>query len=179
MQAKLIYFFFLITFSFAFAQERSLPDSSDNHNILLAEENYVPDQEHDASNCANVEDLQKELSAEKSKNRDLNQTISDILEEMENMKNIMVLLTKDVEDLREEVDGVQGDVAAVQDDVVAVAEDVERNSADITTLATMGTWCATKKEWYTVGTITYDSITYSDSNNMNIAATPLDINTGI
>ena len=92
----------------------------------------------------------------------------------------MVLLSKDVEDLTEEVDGVQVDMGAVQDDVVAVAADVERNSADITTLGTMGHWCGEQDgPWSTVGTITYDSITYSDSNNMNIAATPLDINTGI
>ena len=178
MQAIHLYLFFLTTCGFA--QETSLLDNIllDVRKLSSAEESSAPNPEDD-NISANVEDLQRELIAERAKNRDLNQTISDILEEMENMKNIMVLLTKDVEDLQEEVDGVQGDVAAVQDDVVAVAEDVERNSADITTLATMGTWCGTKKEWYTVGTITYDSITYSDSNNMNIAATPLDINTGI
>ena len=180
MQAIHLYLFFLTTCGFA--QETSLLDSEDN---ILLDVRKLPSALPSAPNAedddisANVEDLQRELIAERAKNRDLNQTISDILEEMEDMKNMMVLLTKDVEDLQEEVDGVQGDVAAVQDDVVAVAEDVERNSADITRLATMGTWCATKKEWYTVGTITYDSITYSDSNNMNIAATPLDINTGI
>ena len=74
--------------------------------------------------------------------------------------------------------------SAVQNDVVAVAADVERNSADITTLATFGIWCGEQDQWTTDGTttdgtITYDSITFSASNNMNIAATPLDINTGI
>ena len=99
----------------------------------------------------------------------------------------MVLLSKDVEDLTDEVDGVQvdvaavqGDVAAVQDDVVLVAADVERNSADITTLGTRGTWCSYRDgQWNTAdSTITYDRLTISDSNNMNIAGTPLDVNTG-
>merc|ERR1712110_721260 len=121
-------------------------------------------------------------------------------EKITQAQSSVVLLTKDVEDLTDEVDGVQvdvaavqgdvaavqgdvavvqGDVSAVQDDVVVVAGDVERNSADITTLATFGTWCGEQYRWATVGTITYDSITFSASNNMNIGATPLDINTGI
>ncbi len=43
-----------------------------------------------------------------------------------------------------------------------------------------GHWCAARTQtvWRTVGTITYDNITFSDSN-MNITDTPLDINTGI
>ena len=80
MQSTLLYLFFL---SCGFAQETSLPESADN--ILLdvkkppfAEENYVPNPE-DGKISANVEDLQRELIAERAKNRDLNQTISDIL----------------------------------------------------------------------------------------------------
>ena len=125
-----------------------------------------------------MEDLQRELIEERIKNRDLNQTISDILERMADMEmdifrneekitqaqSSVVLLSKDVEDL--------------QDDVIVVAADVERNSADITTLATFGHWCGYHDQWSTVGTITYDYLTFSASNNMNYAATPLDINTG-
>ena len=72
------------------------------------------------------------------------------------------------------------DVAAVQNDVASMAADVERNSADITSLGVRGHWCAarTQNYWTRTGTITYDSITYSDSN-MNITDTPLNINTGI
>jgi len=233
MQSTIFFLLFLATCGFA--QEESLPDSADNilpaadvKKLPFAEENPVAKPVDDDRNCANVEDLQRELSEERAKNRDLNQTISDILERMADMEmNIIrneekitqaqssvVLLTKDVEDLTDEVDGVQvdvaavqgdvaavqgdvavvqadvasnqgdiaviqGDVSAVQDDVVVVAGDVERNSADITTLATFGTWCGEQYRWATVGTITYDSITFSASNNMNIGATPLDINTGI
>ena len=174
MQAALLYLFFLTACGFA--------------------------QDDDIS--ANVEDLQRELIAERAKNRDLNQTISDILERMAEMeKNIISnegtisenqrkidmvnvyvatlseevdsnkediefnqlktdLLSRDVEDLTD-------DVAAVQDNVVEVAADVEMNSADITTLATFGTWCGYQDSWTTVGTITYDSLTFSDSNMNN------------
>ena len=79
----------------------------------------------------------------------------------------------------EDVAAVQDDVAEVQGDVAAVQEDVKRNSAVITTSARRGTWCGKQVSWRTVGTITYDSITYSDFNNMSIAAPPLDINTGM
>ena len=63
----------------------------------------------------NVEDLQRELIADRNKNRDLNQTISDTLERIEDMeKNIMrneekitdnqssvFLLSRDVDDLQD------------------------------------------------------------------------------
>ncbi len=235
---------FTTIFSYGFAQEKSLYDSEDNI-LPSAEENHVQNPEDGVDASVNVEEILRELSAERAKNRDLNQTISDILDRIADMeKNIMrneekitenqssvVLLTKDVEDLQEEVDGVQddvasvqgdvasvqgdvvsvtedveknsanitkvfedvaavqgdvaavkGDVAAVQDDVVSVAEDVERNSAEITTLGVMGSWCAARTSYWStgnIGTITYDSLTFSSSNNMNLAAIPLDINTGI
>ena len=157
MQAALLSLFFLTTCGFA--------------------------QDDDISD--NVEDLQRELIAERAKNRDLNQTISDILERMEDMeKNIMrneekiTAVQADVGSNQDAITEIQGDVAAVQDDVIVVAADVEKNAADISTLATMGHWCGVQDYWTKVGTITYNRITFSDSN-MNIAATPLDINTGI
>ena len=141
---KIILFFTI--FACGFAQEKSLHDSKDNSLLAAdvkklpsAEENHAPNPEDDDHNCANVKEILGELSAERTKNRDLNQTISDILERMEEMeKNIMrneekiidnqssvFLLTRDVDDLQE-------DVATVQDDVVSVTADTERNSANIT-----------------------------------------------
>ena len=259
MQAIHLYLLFLTTCGFA--QVTSLPDPEDN--ILLdvkkfpsAEKNPAPNPEDDDISV-NVEDLQRELLAERTKNRDLNQTISDILEEMEDMKkNIMrneekitdnessvFLLTRDVEDLQEHFATVQGevvsvtadveknsanitkvsgDLSVVQDEVVSVGVDVEENSALITnilddvvsltssdqqqtmqietltssdqqqameieslgsqidSLGARGTWCAVQDgSWKTEGTITYDRITFSASNNMNISTTPLDINSGL
>ena len=82
MQSTLFCLLFLTTCGFA--QEERLPDSADN--ILLADENHVLNPVDDDRNCANVEDLQRELSEERAKNRDLNQTISDILERMADME---------------------------------------------------------------------------------------------
>ena len=133
-------------FACGFAQEKSLHDTEDSillaaaiKRLSFAEEDHVPKPEDMHNNCDSVEEILRELSAERAKNRNLNQTISNILEEMEDMKkNIMrneekitenqssvVLLTSDVEDLQEGVNGVQ-------DDIVSVAADVERNSANIT-----------------------------------------------
>ena len=105
-----------------------------------------------------MEDLQRELIAERIKNRDLNQTISDMLERMEEMeKNIM----------RNDEKITENQLSLFQ-----LTRDVE-------TLATIGHWCGEQDRWNTGGTITYDTITFSASNNMNYATTPLDINTGI
>ena len=188
MKVIFLYLFFLTTCGCA--QETSLPHSA-NNNLLdvnklpFAEENHVPNPD-DGDTSNNVEDLQGQLIAERAKNRDLNQTISDILERMEDMeKNIMrneekiTAVQADVGTNQGAITEIQGDVVAVQDDVIVVAADVERNSADITTLATMGHWCGFREDqWNTVGTITYKRITFSASN-MNITGTPLDINTGI
>ena len=40
------------------------------------------------------------------------------------------------------------------------------------------TLCAYQDNWATVGTITYNNLIYSDTNNMNITGKLLDINTG-
>ena len=85
--------FFITTFSHGLAEERSLPDledtillAADVRKLPSAEENRVPNLEDDDCNCDNVNEILRELSEERVKNRDLNQTISDILEEMEDMK---------------------------------------------------------------------------------------------
>ena len=86
MQPALLLFFITTC---GLAQEPSLPNTADN--ILLdvkklpsADEN--PTNPEDGGISTNVEDLQRELIAERMKVRDLNQTISDILERMEDME---------------------------------------------------------------------------------------------
>ena len=209
MRPRLLYLFFFITGGLA--QETSLPTSADNilldvKNLPSAKENPAPNPD-DSHISNNVEDLQRELIAERIKNRDLNQTISDILERMEDMeKNIMrneekiidnqssvLLLSRDVDDLQEDVATVQDDVeensamiANVFDDLVSLTSSdqqqdvkIESLSSQIDSLGARGHWCGYQKEWRsTVGTITYERLTYTDSN-MNITDNPLDINTGI
>ena len=138
MQLFLIHLFvFTTTFSCGFAQEKSLRHDLEDIIPLAANVNSYPEDGENAP--VNVEEILRELSAERAKNRDLNQTISDILDEMEDMKkNIMrneekitdnessvFLLTRDVEDLQEHF-------ATVQGEVVSVTADVEKNSANIT-----------------------------------------------
>ena len=110
---QVILFFFLTTFSCGFAQGKNHPESADNNlltadvkKLPFAEESHVP--EDGVSASVNVEEILSELNEERAKNRDLNQTISDILERMADMER---------------------DITAVQDDVVAVAADVETLSS--------------------------------------------------
>ena len=203
MQVIFVYLFFLSTFfSCGFAMEERLPESADNNlrkadvkKLLSAEESHVPED----SDSVNVEEILRELKEERAKNRDLNQTISDILEEMENMKRDISVNQLTMELLSNDVDDLTEDVTVVQEDVVAMAVDVDRNSGNITNVAedvlslfssdeqqaaqfellgTRGTWCGYQVDsWNKVGAITYNYTSFSDSN-MNITGTPLDTNTG-
>ena len=89
------------------------------------------------------------LSVERAKSKDLNQTISEILEEMEDIKKNFI---------RNE-------------------EKIEKNSANIATLATRGIWCGYSKHWNTTGTIVYDTTPKADTN-MEITVSPLDKSKG-
>ena len=129
---------------------------------LLAQEikkkNHVLSPEDRDIDSINVEEILKKLKMERAKNKNLNQTISDILEEMEDMKKNIMRNEEKITDN--------------QLSVFLLTRDVEE-------LGTMGTWCAYRYLWDTVGTITYSDITFSDSiNMMEITDTPLDINTG-
>ena len=149
MRATLLYLFFL---SCGFAEETSVPESADI--ILLdvnkrpfAEENHVPKPEDDDI-FAKVEDLQRELNAERAKNRDLNQTISDILEEMEGMKNHIIrneekiidnqssyfLLSRDVDDLQEDVEENSALITDVFEDVVSLTSSDQQHTLQIESL---------------------------------------------
>ncbi len=202
LKMQVIYLVFLTFFSCdcGFAQ-KGLSDSEDiNLLVVDAEENPAAlNPKDDECNCANLADIQRELSVERAKNRDLNQTISDILEEMEDMKeNIMrneekiidnkssvVLLTKDVEDLQDEVIIVAEDVESLTSSdqqqtsqIASLTSSDQQQTFQISSLATRGTWCGYQNYWNTVGTITYDSLTFSNSNNMDLNGTPLNMNTG-
>ena len=153
--------------------------------------NQVIDSEDDDS--ANLEEILKELNQERAKNRDLNQTISDILERMEHMeRDITVNQLKMEDNILSMAEGVERnsaniievfeDVSAVQDDVVILADFVSSSdqlqASQIKSLGTRGTWCGYKYgPWTSVGTIRYDQLTFADSN-MEVNGTPLDINTG-
>ena len=126
-----------------------------------------------------VDNNKEDIEVNQLKMELLSRDVEDITDDVATVQRDVVSVTADVEKNSANITKVFEDVAAVQEDVVVVAAEVEKNSADITTLATMGHWCGEQYVWKTVGTITYDSLTFSASNNMNYAATPLDINTGI
>ena len=149
---QVILFFFLTTFSCGFAQEKNHPESADN-NLLAAdvkklpsaEKSHVPEDGDGAS--VNVEEILRELNEERAKNRDLNQTISDILERMADMER----------------------------DIIRNGEKIDQAQSSV---VLRGTWCGYQNYWDAASsTITYDSLTFSDSN-MEMTGTPLDINTG-
>ena len=141
MQQTILYLFFLTTCGFA--QETSLLDAADNNlldvkKLPSAEEDPAPNPD-DGDVSDNVEELQRELMAERIKVRDLNQTISDILERMEEMEKHIIRNEEKIIDnqssvllLSRDVDDLQDDVATVQGNVVSVTADVERNFANIT-----------------------------------------------
>ena len=118
----LLHVLFFISFSCGYAKEKSLHDF-DNNDI------------------ANVEDILRELNAERAKNMDLNQTISDILDRILIMeddivtnraritenRSFMMLLSDDVTDLTDEL-------AKVQDDVVNVSSTLSSLTEEMVTL---------------------------------------------
>ena len=59
---------------------------------------FIPNPKDDDNLFVNVEEILRELYVERAKNRDLNQTISDILEEMEAMKKNIIRNQKRGED---------------------------------------------------------------------------------
>ena len=129
-----VIFFYLIFLS---SLSSGLPQSEDDtlltadvKKLHSSEENHVPDEDN---NCANVDEILRELNEERAKNRDLNQTISDILEEMEAMKRDIMRNGEKVTQAQSSVVLLSKDVEELTDEVVAVAEDVERNTESIAT----------------------------------------------
>ena len=129
MQATILYLFFLTTCGFAL--ETSLPDSADNilldvKKLPFAEENPAPNPE-DGDISDNVEDLQRELIAERAKNRDLNQTISDILERMAEMEKNIISNEGTISENQRKIDMVNVYVATLSEEVDSNKEDIEFN----------------------------------------------------
>lgn len=83
-------------------------------------------------------------------------------------------------DLKKKYDKEMEDITTEMEDMKKNFQDIiEDQASKIKSLGTRGTWCGYKHSWKTVGTITYENLTISNSNNMEITRTPLDINTGI
>ena len=178
----LLHILFLFCLSCVLAEESSdtsLPDSKDS--LPLAGDNMeLPSVENSACNSdsVNVEDILRELRACRQKNRNLNETIDNILEEMADMKDYIVRN-------EQKITSVAEDVVSLTDDVVTLMSSdeqqeimIEDNVQRLDTLSTRGRWCGYKYDWSTANSIiSYDSITFEETN-LNVSVTPLDINTG-
>ena len=132
-----------------------------------------------------VEDLTDEVVtvADNVERNSANITI--MFEDVAAVQEDVATVQGDIVIVAEDVVTVKDDVATVQDNIIAVGEDVasltlsdQQQAAQIQSLGTRGTWCGYQDVWSPrYDTITYDSLTFSDSN-MN-TGTPLNINTGI
>ena len=144
----------LLTVSCGFA-EKTLPGS----DIV------DPTSNHEDKSSVNVEEILRELSAEREKNRDLNQTISEILERIADLEDVTI---RNEEKITEN-----------QRKVLMVQLGVEDNINRLDTISTKGRWCGfSNGGWHGDNVvISYDKISFSDTN-MAISRTPLDITTG-
>ena len=200
---------FLSSLSCCLAQDadRSLPDSE--VIIPLAGDTMeLPSEENLASNydSVNVEEILRELRECRQKNRNLNETIENILKEMADMKEHIVrneeeitqvqssvaLMSHDLDDVENSVERNSAQITSVAEDVVSLTDDVvtlmssdqqqetmiEDNIQRLDTLSTRGRWCGYQDDWYPDNSVfSYIRMFFSDSN-MNLTETPLDLNTG-
>lgn len=111
---------FIIIFYYSSAQVKSLPGLKDIDN----------------ANKVDVEEILKELSAERAKNRDLNQTISDILDKISNLEDAIetnsLRITENRSFMMVVSDDLTDKLAVLADDVATVAEETIRNEEKIT-----------------------------------------------
>ena len=111
--------------------------------------------------------------------------IVDIKDKMADMEDIIVKNSDNISDLNssmsEEVKQQDARIESLKNsdqEQETRKESDQHQAAQIQNHRTRGTWCGYKGGlWSKVGTMTYDSLTFSDTN-MEITRTPLDINTG-
>ena len=112
----------------------------------------------------NVEEIQKELS-ECRDDKNSNQNMSEILEELAIMKEYILSCERKIEAL---TSTVQRQEAKIED-----------NTQRLGDISTRGRWCGYQEYWTAnLSIITYTSLTFSETN-MDISDTPFDINSGI
>ena len=122
--------------------DKSLPDSK-VIIPLAGDTTELPSEENPASNSdsVNVEEILRELRECRQKNRNLNETIDSILEEMADMKDYIVRN-------EQKITSVAEDVVSLTDDVVTLMSSdeqqeimIEDNIQRLDTLSTRGRWC--------------------------------------
>ena len=83
-----------------------------------------------SSDSVNVEEILRELRECRQKNRNLNETIDNILEEMADMKEYIVRNEEKITQLSHDLDGAAEDVVSLTDDVVTLASSDQQQGID-------------------------------------------------
>ena len=130
----------------------------------------LPSMENPASNLVNVEEILRELRECRQKNRNLNETIDNILEEMADMKKYIVRNEEKITQVQSSVVLLSHDLEGVEDELTesisGVNSTASRNSAQITSmledLVSVTEDVASLTE--DVGTLTEDVMTLTSSD---------------
>ena len=136
----LLHIFFFSFLSCCLAEEdsaladKSLP-KSEYITPLAGDIMELPSKENPASNLVNVEEILRELRECRQKNRSLNETIDNILEEMADMKEYIVRNEEKITQVQSSVALMSHELDGVEDDIAVVASTVEKNSDQISSLA--------------------------------------------
>ena len=143
------------------AQQSSSLVYNDSDDIIPPVEKSLPDSEDIIPLAADI--ILRELRECRQRNQDLNQTITNTLKEMADMK-------KYIESKEEKI--TQGSL--IQQQGTKTEDIIQR----LDTLSTRGRWCGYQDDWYPDNSVfSYIRMFFSDSN-MNLTETPLDLNTG-
>ena len=138
--------------------DKSFPDSEDINPLV---DKSPPDSEDIIPLAADI--ILRELRECRQRNQDLNQTITNMLKEMADMKEY-------IESKEEKI--THGSLSQQQK---TMTEDIIQR---LDTLSTRGRWCGYQDDWYPDNSVfSYIRMFFSDSN-MNLTETPLDLNTG-
>ena len=144
---------------------------TDNHSSMVLLSKDVDDLTADVEkNSANITEVFEDVAAVQA---DVITVASDVEENSDLITNIL----DDVVSLTSSYQQQEFQIETLTSSDQQQTVEIESLSSQIDSLGARGHWCGYQHQWTTVGTITYERLTFSDSN-MNITATPLDINTG-
>ena len=158
----------------------SVPDSEDS-SPRVGDTMELPSEGKSASNSdsVNVEEILRELRECRQKNRNLNETIDNILEEMADMREYIVRNEQKITSVAEDVVSLTDNVVTLMSSDEQQGIMIEDNIQRLDTLSTRGRWCGYQDVWDSGWSyISYQKLFLNDTN-MDVSMTPLDINSGM
>ena len=141
----LLLLLFLSCLSCCLAQEadRSLPDSE----VIIPLAGDTTENPASYSDSVIVEEILGELRECRKKNRNLNETIDSILEEMADMKEYIVRNEQKITSVAEDVVSLTDDVVTLMSSDEQQGIMIEDNIQRLDTLSTRGRWCGYQDVW--------------------------------